>query len=137
MNENLLKAVDALINDDETMASEYLRQALVDKVRQRLGINENINNEPINESVTTFSHALKYDKMINNKDKEIKKIANAILQKFGSDALDNLKQISQGNETLFDKVIKPLYPQYEIVASVFIEQHYSEISAEIKKMIDN
>jgi hypothetical protein len=40
MNENLLKVVDALINDDETMASEYLRQAMVDKVRDRMGINE-------------------------------------------------------------------------------------------------
>ena len=45
MNENLLKTVDALINDDETMASEYLRQALVDKVRQRLGINESSQSE--------------------------------------------------------------------------------------------
>ena len=42
MNENLLKVVDALINDDETMASEYLRQALVEKMRDRLGINESV-----------------------------------------------------------------------------------------------
>lgn len=40
MNENLLNVVNSLINDDETMASEYLKQAMVDKVRQRLGINE-------------------------------------------------------------------------------------------------
>ena len=45
MNENLLKVVDALINDDETMASEYLRQALVDKVRVRIGINESLQTE--------------------------------------------------------------------------------------------
>jgi hypothetical protein len=45
MNENLLKVVDALINDDETMASEYLRQELVNKVRVRIGINESLQTE--------------------------------------------------------------------------------------------
>ena len=45
MNENLLKVVDALINDDETMASEYLRQAMVEKIRGRIGINESLQTE--------------------------------------------------------------------------------------------
>ena len=66
MNENLLKVVDALINDDETMASEYLRQAMVEKMRDRMGINE---------SVLVFGYA----KMHQNKSKNINIISNEII----------------------------------------------------------
>ena len=129
MNENLLKVVDALINDDETMASEYLRQALVEKIRDRMGINE---------SVLVFGYA----KMHQNKSKNINIISNAII-KYANDnneeslkVLDNFKNfdnLNKNKQTEYINIIKPLINQYGQSALWFIEEHYSEIKDEIKK----
>ena len=129
MNENLLKVVDALINDDETMASEYLRQALVEKIRDRMGINE---------SVLVFGYA----KMHQNKSKNINIISNAII-KYANDnneksleVLDNFKNfdnLNKNKQTEYINIIKPLINQYGHSAVWFIEEHYSEIKDEIKK----
>lgn len=129
MNENLLKVVDALINDDETMASEYLRQALVEKMRDRLGINE---------SVLVFGYA----KMHQNKSKNINIISNAIIKYANDnneeslDVLDNFKNfdnLNKNKQTEYINIIKPLINQYGHSALWFIEEHYSEIKDEIKK----
>jgi hypothetical protein len=129
MNENLLKVVDALINDDETMASEYLRQAMVDKVRVRMGINE---------SVLVFGYA----KMHQNKSKNINIISNEIIKYANDnneeslDVLDNFKNFDNLNKTKqteYINIIKPLINQYGQSAIFFIEEHYSEIKDEIKK----
>ena len=129
MNENLLKVVDALINDDETMASEYLRQALVEKMRDRLGINE---------SVLVFGYA----KMHQNKSKNISIISKAIIKYANDnneeslDVLDNFKNFDNLNkteQTEYINIIKPLINQYGQSAIFFIEEHYSEIKDEIKK----
>ena len=129
MNENLLKVVDALINDDETMASEYLRQALVEKIRDRMGINE---------SVLVFGYA----KMHQNPSKNINIISNAII-KYANDnneksleVLDNFKNfdnLNKNKQTEYINIIKPLINQYGHSAVWFIEEHYSEIKDEIKK----
>lgn len=73
MNTTLLNAVDALINDDEDSSVDFLKQAMVDKIRQRMGLNESLIDESIddddslNESVSLFSHALQYNKMLKDK----------------------------------------------------------------------
>lgn len=129
MNENLLKVVDALINDDETMASEYLRQAMVEKIRDRMGINE---------SVLVFGYA----KMHQNKSKNINIISNAIIKYANDnneeslDVLDNFKNfdnLNKNKQTEYINIIKPLINQYGHSAIFFIEEHYSEIKDEIKK----
>jgi hypothetical protein len=129
MNENLLKVVDALINDDETMASEYLRQAMVEKMRDRMGINE---------SVLVFGYA----KMHQNKSKNINIISNEIIKYANDnneeslDVLDNFKNfdnLNKNKQTEYINIIKPLINQYGQSAIFFIEEHYSEIKDEIKK----
>jgi hypothetical protein len=129
MNENLLKVVDALINDDETMASEYLRQAMVEKMRDRMGLNE---------SVLVFGYA----KMHQNKSKNINIISNEIIKYANDnneeslDVLDNFKNfdnLNKNKQTEYINIIKPLINQYGQSAMFFIEEHYSEIKDEIKK----
>lgn len=40
MNELLLEAINSLINDDDDTSAEYIRQALVQKMRTKMGLNE-------------------------------------------------------------------------------------------------
>ena len=119
MNENLLKVVDALINDDETMASEYLRQAMVEKMRDRMGLNE---------SVLVFGYA----KMHQNKSKNINIISNEIIKYANDnneeslDVLDNFKNfdnLNKNKQTEYINIIKPLINQYGQSAIFFIEEN--------------
>ena len=107
MNENLLKVVDALINDDETMASEYLKQAMVDKVRQRLGINESLQTE-LEQTLNQDEQQKLFKKFIVDYFKEqyaheIESLEDELfdIEEGDEDALDNLES---DIESVFDNV---------------------------------
>jgi hypothetical protein len=128
--EEYMKFIEAVADKPISFyASEYLRQALVDKVRVRMGINE---------SVLVFGYA----KMHQNKSKNISIISKAIIKYANDnneeslDVLDNFKNfdnLNKNKQTEYINIIKPLINQYGQSAIFFIEEHYSEIKDEIKK----
>ena len=49
MNTLLLEAIDSLINEDEDKAAESIKQALIQKMQTKMGINESQNVDDLED----------------------------------------------------------------------------------------
>lgn len=49
MNTLLLEAVDSLINEDEDKAAQCIKQALIQKMQTKMGINESEDDESFDD----------------------------------------------------------------------------------------
>lgn len=63
MNTLLLEAVDSLINEDEDKAAQCIKQALIQKMQTKMGINE---SQDIDESEDEFIDDLEDDESFDD-----------------------------------------------------------------------
>lgn len=106
MNTTLLNAVDALINDDEDSSVDFLKQAMVDKLRQRMGINESSQSEleqTLNQDEQTLFKKFIVDFFMFQYDLEIESLEDELFDIEEGDE-DELDVLESELDSVFDNV---------------------------------
>ena len=99
MNKLLLEAIDSLINDDDS-SSEYIRQALVQKMRTKMGLNEA--SECIAQLKTMLSDSNKKKKFIS----VITEIFNSSLQGLLEEYWDSIQDYDEEDiEEIYNSLV--------------------------------
>ena len=130
MNTLLLEAIDSLINDDDDTSAEYIRQALVQKMRTKMGLNE-ASDDCVEQLKSLLNDSRKKKEFLN----VVTEIFNFNLQGYLEEFSDSLgeydsKQIEETYNSLVDE---SLWDDCfdELADNIITEVEQSDLDVEI------